>query len=282
LRRVDPDLHHEWPDETLGNAPLERRSLPMGSYLLRVRADGYAEALWPLLIERNEEEMLEIPLLPEKAVPPGMVYVPGGTVHVGDRLLNYFSKQRVGPFFIDREEVSFGEYWRFLRSLTTAEQNDRFPRTDRGALSALPLPLERKPVVGIRVEDAEAYAAWVGGRLPKREEWEFAARGADGRDFPWGNKFVPGYANTRDRWAGKQEHLTWDQFEDVDSPKGLSPFGLSHMSGNAGELVRVGNEWYIFGGNVTFSSVYCRIGVVFNYGGRSPIVGFRCVRDVAK
>ncbi len=90
------------------------------------------------------------------------------------------------------------------------------------------------PVVGITAFEAEAYCAWLSVqrkkaiRLPKEEEWEYAARSDDGRPFPWGEEFEPGLTNT-------QELGNNDPVEAATIAGDVSPFGVMDMAGNVEE-----------------------------------------------
>lgn len=130
-------------------------------------------------------------------------------------------------FRIDRTEVSRAMYARCV-----AARKCKALTTD---LSAEP----ELPVTDVSWHDARTYCAFAGGRLPSEDEWEKAARGSDGREFPWGNDLDCSRAN-------------WGNFENegpcagkapgkpapVGSyPQGASPFGVQDMAGNVWEWV---------------------------------------------
>jgi formylglycine-generating enzyme required for sulfatase activity len=120
-------------------------------------------------------------------------------------------------------------------------------RHPRGLSSSLD-GLENHPVVQGSWDDAVAYCSWAGGRLPSEAEWEKAARGVDGRIFPWGNQTVAGgLLNFADLnldvdWADRSIDDGYQFTAPVGSyPAGASPYGLFDMAGNVWEWVQ---DWY--------------------------------------
>ena len=84
----------------------------------------------------------------------------------------------VDVFYIDKFPITNSQYKKFIDATWTKE-----PFNWGEAQFNKPL----QPVVGVSWHDAVAYAKWTGKRLPKETEWEKAARGTDGREYPWGN-----------------------------------------------------------------------------------------------
>jgi serine/threonine-protein kinase len=166
--------------------------------------------------------------------PPEMVYVPGGEFMMGrddgDPLEQPQHRAVVNPFFLDRYEVTCAEYQRFVSAM--------FHRPPPGWVNGkCPPGAERRPVVGVDWYDATAYARWAQKRLPTEEEWEFAARGTDGRLYPWGNEWQRGLANADGASSGIAETGTY---------KGQSPFGNLDMVGNAWEWTAT--DWTAYEG----------------------------------
>ncbi len=117
------------------------------------------------------------------ATPTGvMVYIEDGAYLSGAEKKNV----TVPAFFIDREEVSNRHYAEFAKAI-----HHPLPKDFAAAKSDL-------PVVNVTIVDARAYAQWAGKRLPSADEWEKAARGTDGRTFPWGEQNEAMRANVAD------------------------------------------------------------------------------------
>lgn len=155
--------------------------------------------------------------------PTNMVFVPGGEFMMGSNGGDEFSRPAhrvsVKPFYIDSWEVTCEEYKQFIDATRHAA-----PPSWSG--NDFPSGAARKPVTGVNWDDAAAFAKWKNKRLLTEEEWEFAARGTDGRIYPWGNDWNPEMANADKQKNGVQE---------IGLSKGASPFGVFDLSGNAWE-----------------------------------------------
>ena len=154
-------------------------------------------------------------------------------------------KAKTGSFCIDRTPITNSKYKTFLDE-TGHEKPHISPEAyqHQGFLvhpyekvrefvwmgSSFPAGREDHPVVLVSLEDAMSYCAWVGEkmgrryRLPKEAEWEKAARGTDGRTFPWGNKWNPDYLNSGERFGSTTPVSLF--------PQGKSPYGVYDMVGN--------------------------------------------------
>lgn len=142
---------------------------------------------------------------------------------------------QVVPFYIDRHPITNQEYQRFVDATDYPVPHYDVSWCDTQGYNwdpetrTFPEGKARHPVVLVTWKDALTYAAWTGKRLPTEAEWERAARGTDGRTWPWGDKACRGCSNTRKAHIGGTASV--DQF----TPEGDSPEGVSDMIGNVWE-----------------------------------------------
>ena len=138
----------------------------------------------------------------------------------------------VDAFWIYQTEVSNGMYARCVAAGACTPPGKRSSETHHNYYGN---PVyDRYPVTRVSWSQANAYCQWAGGRLPTSAEWEYAARGTDGRLFPWGDTPpTPQLANVEDFY---HDLLPVDAL-----PDGRSPFGLYNMTGNVWEWVQ---DWY--------------------------------------
>lgn len=144
--------------------------------------------------------------------------------HVPRRRVDY-------AFLIGKYEVSRAQYAAFCAATARAEPDD---------VEASPPDW---PVVGLQWDEMEAYCRWASVRLPTVAEWEYAAVGAEGRAFPWGEEPPSGSRiNSRDRSSGLERADPWDDGFPTLAPVHAFPASASwagalQMLGNAAEAV---------------------------------------------
>ncbi|MBL8898416.1 MAG: protein kinase [Planctomycetes bacterium] len=244
------------------------RALPVGSYLLWIRAEGYIDARLPLYLDARIEEhepALRAQLDRVGDVPAGFARIEGAAfLSGGDRGRSFQTSplelREIQPFYLARAELRFDEYlevlrWKQERGGSVAKhlprdwRNESEPAPwsiDAQTLAITPPELGALPVCSIRYEDALAWCTYATEReaergspwiyeLPWAVSWELAARGADGRIFAWGSGFD---------WAS-----CFGQHTDPAAPAPLlprasgcclgdeSPYGILDLTGNLEEFV---------------------------------------------
>ena len=168
---------------------------------------------------------------------PSMVLVPAGEFTMGSPTGDPDERPPhqvyLDSFLIDTYEVTVGQYAAFL------QETGNHPPSDWKAMNQF--SHQKRPVSNVDWADAAAYCKWAGKRLPTEAEWEKAARGTDGRLYPWGNEQpTPRHANYEQ--AGSNSHGALAPVGLFEA--GKSPYGLYDMAGNAWEWV---SDWYDHG-----------------------------------
>ena len=159
-----------------------------------------------------------------------MVLIPAGQFTMGrdDAVPDEQPTHRVSldAFYIDRYEVTVAQYAKFVER-EDSEPPFLWQEARRG-------PNDENPVLGVDWHDAAAYCRWAGKRLPAEAEWEKAARGTDGRIYPWGNDPpTPAHAN-----FGHETTKGYAALAKVGSfEEGKSPYGVYDLAGNVWEWV---------------------------------------------
>ena len=243
--------------------------------------------------ERNFDRMVKIP--------------------AGEFIYQAGEKKNLPDFWIDQYEVTIGQYARFLNDLKQHPENaakydhpsqpkgkSHIPRDwdiyygrAKAGMPAKYVPIDLNcPVFNVDWWDAYAYATWKGRRLPTEQEWEKAARGTDGRKYPWGNDWDPKKCNSNADYVEHPGPNTpkgtvdgYIQWSPVDAiPADRSPYGVIGMAGNVSEWTGSWDDLKRFpvirGGNFhTPDNSTIRRVAVLDPEGISEYLGFRTAAD---
>ena len=227
---------------------------------------------------------LSLPVWAEREI-TGRDGAPMARVPAGEFLYGRNNQRlSLSAFDMDKYEVTTKLYAKFLQA------TGRVQPTDWPQQMALVGSHGDRPVVNVTWHDADAYCSYYGKRLPTEQEWEKAARGTDGRKYPWGNEAPTSrHALFNARWNGYETLAVVGSHE-----AGASPYGIQDLAGNVYEWTSSGSElgrgssdyvpgskfirggsWYEFlaaGLASTFGSIHPQ-------EGKETDRGFRCVQD---
>lgn len=182
------------------------------------QAIGYSVAEADALLTKEQWQELETTIL-----------IPSGKFQMGTDLKNADAASHpqhtvsLNAYRIDKYLVTNAQYARFIAATGHRAPSDwKYGKIQQGTLLY--------PVTLVNWYDASAYAKWAGKRLPTEAEWEKAARGTDGRRWPWGNEMDPARLNT---------YYNVGSATNVNAyTNGVSPYGVFDMAGNVDEWVQ--------------------------------------------
>jgi eukaryotic-like serine/threonine-protein kinase len=304
-------------ERSVGATPVDQNELPMGSYVCRVVADGRPEVVYPVHITRGRDWKGQVRCRTTDEIGEGFVFVPGGPAVIGERKTK--RTVDVGDFVIQATPVTFAEYAEFLAGLEqdggaeavarflpgTAEDDHFMERGDDGVYRVISDLVEgeardqmegffgpnfaaRLPAIGVSWELAVAYCVWKSRttgeawRLPTAFEREKAARGVDGRCYPWGE--------LQDASLGKcnAARALPSQPEPVGGfPAATSVYGMQDAAGNCWEWTSTWSDELsrtrlVYGGSWSSPIVNLRCAATQSYTPdlRLAVVGFRCARSL--
>jgi len=231
----------------------------------------------------------------QPVAPEGMILIPGGMFLTGTSVEqveelarkygyhpSWFSGEtpqahvNLQAFVIDKYPVTNAQFAEFCAATGHARRpywNGPEP----------PPRLAEHPVAMVNQADCTAYAQWAGKRLPTEEEWEKAARGTDGRMFPWGEEFDPEAC----QWNRARAPVTFATAPATAHPSGASPYGVMDMVGNVAEYCADGpgpGAAFIKGGSWMNEEIVNLRPAARNMSGfannAATFYGFRCAKDV--
>jgi gamma-glutamyl hercynylcysteine S-oxide synthase len=284
--------------------------------------------LLPFMAERSKKSLREYPRAwsavpqsiveipptkPASSAPSGMVKIPEGDFDFSVRGIeieggndpgvdvqypweeiprrSHLHRLHMHSYYMDRTPVTNAQFKQFLDATRYHPADDHNFLRD-WSNGAFPAGWDNKPVTWVSLEDARAYAAWAGKRLPHEWEWQYAAQSADGRVYPWGNEW-----NAANVPAADRGHTRGPLANADGHPQGASPFGTLDMIGNVSQWTDEFRDAHTRAAIVRGAAAYQPLGSVWYFPqtyrldeheklllmapsrDRSGTIGFRCVRD---
>jgi formylglycine-generating enzyme required for sulfatase activity len=236
------------------------------------------------------------PSVPAPSDLGAMIKIPAGTFKEGNAAVTDSAPERtvtLSPYFIDKYEVTAGEYKQCVTAGSCLTPLNSISPT---YCNYNKYGKEHHPVNCVEWSDAKKYCSWAGKRLPTESEWEFAARGTDGRTYPWGSAYptcshaafkldagsfcsgggtslVGTHALGVSYWgihdmAGNIEEWTYDNYAPYTAGPLVNPSGP--ISGTLGHVVR--------GGNWEIDALTIRTYSRYHFDTAKYWIGFRCAR----
>ena len=270
-------LSHEWkvlPQQLVEIAPTRRANAPPAGMVRIPEADFEFQAAG-IMIEGGNDVGVDVQYPWEDA--PRRYHL---------------HKMHIKSFYIDKYPVTNAEFKKFLEA-THYHPNDDHNFLRDWKNGSYPDGWGNKPVTWVSLEDARAYSAWAGKRLPHEWEWQYAAQGTDGRTYPWGNEWDAAAVPAPDKRRQMREPTNVDAY-----PKGASPFGVMDLVGNVWQWTDEFVDEHTRAGILKGGSFYQPQGSLWYFPqaykliehgkyllmapskDRSGTLGFRCVVDL--
>jgi eukaryotic-like serine/threonine-protein kinase len=298
----------------LGRVPIQQFEIPIGSYLLFFSRPNDRQIVRPVLIGRTESVAVHLKWRSVHEIGEDFVLIPEGPAIIGGDSIAHGGLERrvleLPEYAIARFPVTCDEYLEFLNDLAAKQGVEtalhHVPRARAQEGHYWRFSPERRrfeyppkspgghawvgtlPVNGVSMEDANAYIEWKRSisdeklRLPHENEWEKAARGVDGRFFPWGDHFDPTFCKMKE-----SRNVPYPEPEPVGAfPIDCSPYGARDMAGGMRELCVTDIGGVVMpvmrGGCWSDTGLFCR--VAFRHITQRDFVntglGFRLAKDL--